>query len=458
MLKSGSHILIPLLCLALGISAVGAWPEMVYAQHQIDPEAWIEMRKVFRNKGPTPTIEEDVAALAGFDAKKAGPRLIDRGPEALSAVHAALLSDKVETQPALRLLQVMGSIGEKSSVPVVLAFLKKDRQGVLRRDALFILALLPATEDSASLIIDIAADAYEKWYSRRMAFTWFGFHRDGRGRPYAEALLADPDPEKQAAGLFVLARLGDKSVLEPISQLLSAGPPANSRNALLLALAEITSPDEFERRAPSALSWSHGYKEAMLYTRYLAAGMQEKISLSLEMLRSQTHGHRELAVRYLLENGHASDLRPYAALDFEAPGRAALIRNDIRKAGWQIIDTDDEFKIEPADAVIIDLPLSAVDVFSRGDQPAPIETAYKRYKGARIAVVGIRLGPGLPPGLGSNPYVGLHEPPQSEKAFRVFLSGNVPPRHGRRYRVVGRIVQAGSYYALDVEDWKELTP
>jgi hypothetical protein len=64
------------------------------------------------------------------------------------------------------------------------------------------------------------------------------------------------------------------------------------------------------------------------------------------MLRSQTPGHRELAVRYLLENGYASKLRPYAALDLEAPGRAALIRNEIRKAGWRIIDTDDEFNIE----------------------------------------------------------------------------------------------------------------
>jgi hypothetical protein len=69
------------------------------------------------------------------------------------------------------------------------------------------------------------------------------------------------------------------------------------------------------------------------------------------MLRSQTPGHRELAVRYLLEKGHASDLRPYAAVDLEAPGRAALIRNDIRKAGWRIIDSDDEFKIVPVNSV-----------------------------------------------------------------------------------------------------------
>ncbi len=308
---------------------------------------------MFRNKGPAPTIEEDVAALAGADAKRAGPRLIDHGPQALPAVHAALTSTEVEPRHALRLLQVMGSIGEKSSVPIVIEFLKKDKKSPLRRDALLILAFLPVTDESAALIIDIATDVNEKWYARRMTLTWFGLHRDARGRPYAEALLADADPEKQTAGLFVFARLGDKSVLEPIRQLLAAGPPANSRDALMLALAEITTPEEFERWAPSSLSWSSGYKESLLYARYLAAGPQEKIPLCLEMLRSRTHGHRELAVRYLLENGHASDLRPHAALDLEAPGRAALIRNEIRKAGWRIIDTDDEFNIEPFNSVRI---------------------------------------------------------------------------------------------------------
>ena len=90
------YILLPLLCLVLRAGMVGTSPKCVHAQHQVDPESWIEMRKMFRPEGPTPTIEEDIAALAGPGAKRAGPRLIDRGPEALHAVHAALRSDEVE--------------------------------------------------------------------------------------------------------------------------------------------------------------------------------------------------------------------------------------------------------------------------------------------------------------------------------------------------------------------------
>ncbi len=44
-------------------------PNTVFAQHEIDPENWIEMRKMFRHKGRIPSIEEDVAALAGPEEK-----------------------------------------------------------------------------------------------------------------------------------------------------------------------------------------------------------------------------------------------------------------------------------------------------------------------------------------------------------------------------------------------------
>jgi len=340
-----NFLVISLYYMVFILGVVGSSPNTAFAQHAIDTETWIEMRKMFRHKGPTPTIEEDVAALAGPDAKRAGPRLIDRGVEALPAVHSTLLSADVTVRHAQVLLQVIRSVAAESSVPVVLEFLKRDKNNPLRRDALLVLAILPATEEAAAFIIELANDTNEKWHTYRMVFTWFGFQRDQRGRPYAQAVLTDPDPEKRALGLYVLARLGDKSVLEPISQLLTVSP-ANSRDLLMYALGELTTPEEFERLAPSSLAWSIGYKESLLYTQYLAAGPQEKTDLCLKMLRSQLAEHRKLAVRYLLDNGYANDLRPYAAVDLEASGRAALIRNEIRKAGWQVIDTDEEFIIK----------------------------------------------------------------------------------------------------------------
>jgi hypothetical protein len=92
------------LFLSLGfiLGLVGSDSSRLSAQHQIDPETWIEMRKMLQDKGPAPTIEEDVAALAGPKAKRAGPRLIDHGPAALPMVHAALGSTTVEPLHAQR--------------------------------------------------------------------------------------------------------------------------------------------------------------------------------------------------------------------------------------------------------------------------------------------------------------------------------------------------------------------
>ena len=331
--------------LLLGVVLLTASPAV--AQHEIDAETWIEMRKMLREKGPAPSIAEDVAALAGPDARRAGPRLIDRGPVVLPSVHAALLAPEVEPRHALRLLQVMAPLGEESSVPVVLELLRRDPKSPLRRDAVLILARLPATDAAADFIGQLAADENEPWRTRRMAFSWYGLHRDPRGLPSAEALRASADLERRIAGLFVLARLGDETALEPIGEILASGAPADARDTLLLALAELASPEEFERRAPAALAWSDGYKDSLRYARYRAAAPAQRPPLCLEMLRAQMPGHREIAVRCLLDLGHADDLRPMAAVDLEAPGRAALVRNEIRRAGWRVIDTDTEFRIVP---------------------------------------------------------------------------------------------------------------
>lgn len=320
------------------------------AQHEFDTETWIEMRKMFRKQGPTPTIEEDVAALAAGEARRAGPRLIDRGADALPALHAALLAPDAEPRQMLGVLQVLGAVSDESSTAVVVDLLRRDERSPLRRDALLTLARLPATDAAASFVIALASDTSEPWKTRRMACTWFGFHRDPRGRPFAEVLRDDPDVERRMAGLYVLARLGDRSVLEPITTILAEGAPSDWRDTLLVALAEVASPEEFERRAPASLDWSDGYKDALLYARYRSAPPDDRPPLCVKMLRAQMPGYLGEAVRCLLETGHARELRPAAALDLEAPGRAAVIRSEIRKAGWRIVDTDAEFEIEPAPA------------------------------------------------------------------------------------------------------------
>jgi hypothetical protein len=317
-----------------------------FAQHQLSPEAWIEMRKMYSAKIPPTTIEEEIAALGGHKARRASPRLIDRGSAILPDIHKALLTPDLEPRQAHALLQVIKALADKSSVETILQLLRRDPQSPLHRDALLVLAILPATSEAASYVISLANDNDEPWHTWRMAFTWFGLHRDNRGRRFAEKLRDDVDLERRTAGLYVLARLGDRSVLKELEQVFKEGAPANSRDSLLMSIAELTTPEEFKRIAPESLAWSNGYKNSLLYSRFRAANKEEKPAICLQMTRSSFPGHLTMAVRCLLDSGHAEDLRPLAAIDLEAPGRDALIRNEIRKAGWMVIDTDREFLIK----------------------------------------------------------------------------------------------------------------
>ena len=319
----------------------------VLAQHAIPPEAWIEMRKMYRDKIPVTTMEEELAALAGPDARRAGPKLIDRGSVVLPEIHEALLKKDVEPRPAINYFHIIQALEDESSVDVILELLIREPDTPMKRTALLTLAKLPATEKAAEYIMHLASDKKEPWRIRRMAFTWFGLQKDNRGRTFAKELLEDSDPEIQATGLFVLAQLGDQFTLEPITKILTDGAPANMRDALLASLALFVPPEEFVKRTPKSLDWSSGYKDSLLYSRFLFGDEKDKPDTCRKLLSSSYPGYLKTAVSCLLESGHADDLRPFAAISLEAPGRDALIRNEIRKAGWKIIDTETEFKIVP---------------------------------------------------------------------------------------------------------------
>jgi len=60
-------------------------------------------------------------------------------------------------------------------------------------------------------------------------------------------------------------------------------------------------------------------------------------------------GLLKIAGLCLLESCHADDLRPYAALNLEAPDRDALIRNGILKSDRRFPGTKNEFSIIPGE-------------------------------------------------------------------------------------------------------------
>jgi len=341
---------VQVMCYAAVAALFLALPAVARAQHEFDPETWIALRHELGPKGPVPPVAEDIAALAlGRDsAKRAGPRLIARGPEILPDLHAALLEPGTSAEQAFLLLQVLRSIGDSSSVSPIITALKRDPDH-LHKAGFLALSMLPPTDEAVAFATALAEREDESWRKRRMAFTYFGMQRDSRGRKWAEPLLASEDPEQRAAGLFVLARLGDAGALEPITQLLAEGATPNSRGSLMFALAELVGPEEFLTRAPSGFEWSSDYREPLHYATARAGSETERPAACVKLLRAMLPGLKGVGVRCLLERGLEKELLPPLALDMEVPGLPALLRAELRKAGYQLIDTESEFRITRAE-------------------------------------------------------------------------------------------------------------
>ncbi len=292
---------------------------------------------------------EDVAALAsGPGAKAAAARLVERGPEALPALHAALLASDTEPRRIASIMQVLAAIGDASSVAPIVELAEGYPERWILKPAFLALTALPQTEASAAFAARIADNPSEAWSVRQGVLAYFGMHRDPRGRRWAEPLVDARDPVRRAAALFVLARLGDREALGPILELLEDGAPPSARVALLMGLAELVDAEDFAYRAPAELSWTREYKSALRYAQYRTAEGALRADACRAMLRAATPGHSELGVRCLLELGREEDLLPYIALDLADPQRPAMLKADIRKAGYRVVDTGDGISIEPA--------------------------------------------------------------------------------------------------------------
>ncbi len=303
------------------------------------------------------SVAQDIAALAAeAGAQRAAARLVERGSVALPELYAALRAPDAQTPQLARLMEVLAAIGDASSVAPIAEVAARHPEPWILKPALRALAALPQTDASLALAARIAGNASETWSVRRLAFDYFATHRDARGRQWADPLLDADDPERRAAALFLLARLGDEEALGPILDLLRHGVPPRARAALLLGMAELLDASDFEYRSPPELSWSREYQSALRYARYRSAEGAQRAEACREMLRASAPGHAALGVRCLLEIGRSEDLLPYLALDGEAPTRTARLKAEIRKAGYRLIESEGGLRIEPAAPVPAAVP------------------------------------------------------------------------------------------------------
>jgi hypothetical protein len=182
---------------------------------------------------------------------------------------------------------------------------------------------------------------------RRKALVALAMQREPRGRTWARKYRDDPDIELRAAALFLAASLGDRTATEPITTLLREQSSSSYRYGLLLGLAELLDPAEFEAHAAPAQRFESEYESAHRIARFRSGGADTRAALFREMLASSFPNERQLAVRDLLAREQIGELTSLLA-EWEnvAPSVRATVAGELHRAGYRIGERDRRLVIE----------------------------------------------------------------------------------------------------------------
>ena len=168
-------------------------------------------------------------------------QLVAAGKHALFALHAALLDEQATDMKRARIMQILGRIGDTSSVlPITRLAGHRHENRFLQKEALKALRQLPASGMARAYADSLLASLDTGPAIKRAALLYYA----ARPHPQARRWMIQyrspgTDPSIRYAGLYLAAVMGDRSVLRWISALLEAGRPANEQYYLLLGLAEL---------------------------------------------------------------------------------------------------------------------------------------------------------------------------------------------------------------------------
>lgn len=294
------------------------------------------------------SVEQDVAALAGLHlpAKRAAARLVERGEAILPALHAAMTAPGATDEQQIQIATVLGEIGDASSIGPLIALAEANPTNLgIRQEVLSMLAELPASPASRAFVTRVLDNRREDPLVRRKGLVFFGMHRDERALRYVVRHRADENLEMRGAALFLAARLGDVTARDPIVALLSLPAPPSLRYGLMLGLAELVPPSEFEALAPDYLHASWEYASALRCARFRVGGTEERLGLWRAMIESPSIFERNLAAGIVLQEQGPEELARLVEPGMPEPVRAAA-RHRLRQEGFRVIPEGDKVKIE----------------------------------------------------------------------------------------------------------------
>ncbi len=324
-------------------------------QRRRDEEA-AEWQLVVDENTSAEGIRANLRALdtGGSASTRASSWLVIAGDKTLPPAHRMLADPGALDEAKLRLLQVLGEIGDPRSIAPVIDLTRANAENRASLGAgLRALALMPpsaATFDFASELLDEGGSPL----MRQQALVYLAAVRGGRGAALARQYSAiDIEPDVRVAGLLFAARLGDRQVLPAIVELLGTIEDRSYQEVLLRALGELSTPEslsEFAENNP-AYGRSESFLEIQQVVEFRSAEGDRKLELARRMIEQGHPWDRRDAMRFLVEKRHAEVLFGYLQLGHDlglpllkivvySPG-AVPIYAQIRRMGYRIEETPD---------------------------------------------------------------------------------------------------------------------
>jgi HEAT repeat protein len=294
-------------------------------------------------------IASDIAALSVSGSRRAHAslRLLERAPDSLPAMHRALLEPDTAPLVRSRLIALVQDLGDPRSVDVVLKALEAnpDQPGLLR-DGLRALAELPPSPASFEAVTKVLEDPGGNAVVQRQALLYFAKHRDQRGARWAKHFAQDDDTKMRIATLYLAASLEDPKALQPIINLLQEQPRHTDRYALMLGLADLTDPTEFEELTKGQQKDKEYASVLRLASLRMAQG-EELVTLALQMLNSDFPNERRLAMEALIKVNGVSELTPLIKQwESVPPQTRAAVAAGLYRAAYQLVEKDRSLGIE----------------------------------------------------------------------------------------------------------------
>ncbi len=294
----------------------------------------------------------------GSGFRRAASWLVVAGPAVLPQAHERLADPAISGEHKLRLLQILGEIGDPSSVEPMIEAIRGDVDNrVLLRSGLRALGLMPPSRAGYELARELL-DGDRSADARQGALIYLASVRDQRAAGVAEEHSARAvEPGVRVAALLLAARLGQMEVKPSIVEWLETTADRSHGEVLIRALGELVTPQELRalaRQLPLHRDRPY-FKEVSRLVEFRHAEGAPRVELARRLIEQGHPWDRREAVESLVEHGPTDVLVEYLQLHpamglplasrvaYSSAGVAILAQ--IRRLGCGIRETGEGFEL-----------------------------------------------------------------------------------------------------------------